>query len=87
MGGKRIKRIIEITIERSRIVLAGGRPIQTVARCPVCLKEARMITPQEASALMGMSVRGIYRSVEAGRLHFIETQQGQLYICTNSLVI
>jgi len=44
-----------------------------------------MVTPEEAACFSGVSVREIYRRVEGGRVHFIETSEGQLYICTNSL--
>ena len=65
----------------------GWFRLRGTAACPKCLAETRMISPQEASALTGLSLREIYQRVEAGSLHFIETQQGQLYICTNSIDI
>jgi hypothetical protein len=84
---KRIKRTAEITIERSRLVAATRPRLQKIARCPRCLAEARLITPEEASSLSGVSVREIFRRVEAGRIHFIETSEGLLFICANSLFI
>jgi hypothetical protein len=87
VGSKRVKKTIEITIERSRLIHISRPNILIMARCPQCLAEARMVSPQEASNVTGLSLREIYRRVEAARLHFIETQQGQLFICTNSLVI
>ncbi|HET9532144.1 MAG TPA: hypothetical protein VFQ92_17420 [Blastocatellia bacterium] len=87
MGRRLIKKTIEITVERSRVIRVSRPHIQIMARCPKCLAETRMISPQEASALTGLSLREIYQRVEAGSLHFIETQQGQLYICTNSIDI
>jgi excisionase family DNA binding protein len=44
-----------------------------------------MITPSEAAAMAGVTVRTINRWVEAERLHFAETGDGLLLICPNSV--
>jgi predicted site-specific integrase-resolvase len=44
-----------------------------------------MVTPQQASAIAGVSVRTINRWVEAGRVHFMETPDGLLLLCLDSL--
>lgn len=44
-----------------------------------------MITPSEAAAIAGVTVRTINRWVEAERLHFAETGDGLLLICPNSV--
>jgi hypothetical protein len=46
-----------------------------------------MITPDEAAALTQTTAREIYRRVEAGGSHSIETDDGALRICVNSLDI
>jgi excisionase family DNA binding protein len=46
-----------------------------------------MITADEAAELSGVSPRTIYRRVEATSLHFAETNEGRLLICTNSLTL
>lgn len=43
-----------------------------------------MVTPEEAAVLACVSPRTIYRGVEAGRIHFMETPEGLLLICLNS---
>jgi len=45
-----------------------------------------MITADEAAALRGVSTRVIYRCLEDGAIHFIETSKGQLFICLKTLV-
>jgi excisionase family DNA binding protein len=40
-----------------------------------------MFTPEEAAAMMKVSQRTIYRWVEAGRIHFRETENGNLLVC------
>jgi excisionase family DNA binding protein len=44
-----------------------------------------MIHPEEAAARTGVSLRAIYRLVEAHKLHFIETPEGLVLICPSSV--
>jgi hypothetical protein len=44
-----------------------------------------MLAPEQIAAITGTSTRDIYRRVEAGELHFTETESGVLLICLDSL--
>jgi hypothetical protein len=44
-----------------------------------------MLTPEEAAALAQSTAREIYRRVEAGELHSLETDDRALRVCVNSL--
>jgi hypothetical protein len=44
-----------------------------------------MLTPEDAGLLAGVTTRAIYRRAEDERVHFIETADGALLICCNSL--
>jgi hypothetical protein len=44
-----------------------------------------MVTIDQSAVLARVTSREIYREVEAGMLHFIETTEGSLLICLNSL--
>jgi excisionase family DNA binding protein len=44
-----------------------------------------MMTPGMAASLLGVRLRGIYRLIEAGQLHFLETPAGLVLVCRNSL--
>jgi hypothetical protein len=44
-----------------------------------------MLTPEEISMLSATSARALYRRVEEGKLHFIETEGGLLFVCLASL--
>jgi hypothetical protein len=44
-----------------------------------------MLRPEEAAVVAGVGIRAIYRQVEAGALHFIETEVWPLLICRNSV--
>jgi hypothetical protein len=53
--------------------------------CAECAASVPMVTPERAAALCATSPRNIYRRVEAGELHFVETGAGELFICCRSL--
>jgi hypothetical protein len=44
-----------------------------------------MITADEAAAFAGTSLRAVYSAVESGHVHFIETADGFLRVCMESL--
>lgn len=44
-----------------------------------------MITVDEASAIAGVSSRTIYRWADGDELHFMETSEGRLLICFESI--
>jgi hypothetical protein len=53
--------------------------------CADCGGPARMLAPEEAATLSGLSVRAVYALVEAGRAHFRERPDGKLFVCLASL--
>ena len=76
---------MEITLERDEFSVIR-RPVHRAPTwCTQCEGSVQMITPDEAVAVAGRSAREIYRWVEAGRVHFLETPQGLLSICLRSL--
>jgi hypothetical protein len=79
------KRRVEFTIETSRRLIVNRDRVSTAAWCPDCGERVEMLLPEEAARLAGRSTRGIYRQVEAGKLHFVEVTDGLLLICGNSL--
>ena len=54
--------------------------------CGQCAAEVQMMPPETAAALAGTTPRLIYRRVENGELHFLETREGELLVCRNSLI-
>ena len=82
MGGKR--RTV-IKIETHRLTVVHSRRRAANACCQRCGSQVRLLTPEEAAALAGVSTRAIYRRVECGDLHFVETAEGALLICSGSL--
>jgi len=81
---KRRKRT-EITFEIEQVLTLHRRHPTAPVWCADCHAAVTMLRPEEAAALIGRSVRAVYRLVEAGALHFIEPADGSLLICPNSL--
>jgi hypothetical protein len=76
-----IKRRIEITLfERERVAFR----LLTV-RCPVCLTESEMLTPEQAGSLARVRVRSIHEWLAEGKAHGLLTAGGQERVCKNSL--
>ena len=40
-----------------------------------------MLVPEKAARLIGVTPREIYRRIEQGSLHFVESENGSLLIC------
>jgi hypothetical protein len=80
-----MKRRIEITFETRRVLVVGGRTVSAAGWCGACGERVRLVTAEEAARLACVTTRVIYRRVEAGQLHFIESQDGLLLICRHSL--
>ena len=53
--------------------------------CAICAAIVPMVSPEQAARLTGVTVRAIYRRIEAGDLHFAETANGLLLVCSDSL--
>ena len=58
----------------------------TRAWCGECKKETKLLLPEGAAVLTGVSRREIYRRVEIGEFHFTEFSSGTLLICLNSIL-
>lgn len=69
-------------IERSFIIRRG----RALGRgwCRGCGQEVRLVAPEEAAAICGVSVRTVYRWVEAGEAHY-EEEDGAPRVCLASL--
>jgi hypothetical protein len=52
--------------------------------CPVCAGPT-MVTPEEAVVLARVTMKRIYAGLEAEGVHFLQTPDGLLLLCANSL--
>jgi hypothetical protein len=74
----------EVSLEIHEEVALRAQRI-SMADCPVCQSEVRMIPANEAAMIAKVTARHIYEFVNSGRLHFTEDPHGLLYICSESL--
>ena len=80
-----LTRRIEITVETHEVLRIRNCPA-SVAWCPQCGGEARMVAPDEAAKICGIETRQVYRWVEAEQIHFVESPAGGILVCLHSLV-
>jgi hypothetical protein len=45
-----------------------------------------MITPEDAATIAGTCIRTVYRLIEAGTIHYVETPAGTVLVCVVSLL-
>ena len=77
-------RQMRVTIQTERILeMSQGSGLYSL--CQQCGDEVRMVTIEQAAALARASSPEIFRELGAGMLHFIESAEGSLLICFNSL--
>ena len=79
------KKSTVVTIETHKLTVV--RPLREPinAWCEQCAAESQMLTPENAATLLGVAPREIYRRVENGALHFLESANGALLICCRRL--
>ena len=70
-------------LERNFYRLPDSEPV--LAPCEECGSEVSWLTPNQAVALTGLSLREIFRRIEENTFHFKETPAGLMYVCSNSL--
>lgn len=82
----RIKRRTEITVETEQVWIIRQSRQAAPAWCSQCAATTWMVAPKQAALLSEQSLLAIRRQMKDGPLHFIETEEGQLLICLNSLM-
>lgn len=74
-----------ITVETDRIILVRQSKRSPLAWCDDCRRHVSLVTVDEAARISRTSSRTIFQRVEARKLHFVETPDGILLICLDSL--
>ncbi len=80
-----LRRKTEITILSDRIITAEKVSSSITVECPDCTRRVQMLTAEDAGKILGVNTRTIYRLIENGQLHFQETPEGVVLVCTDSL--
>ena len=70
-------------LERCFYQVPGSEPM--LGRCEQCRVEVSWLTPNQVVALTGLTLRKIFRRIEADSFHFSESDPKVLHICPNSL--
>lgn len=74
---------ISFETQRLSVIRSAGEPVDLW--CKDCGLVVPMFVPERIAALAHTAPREIYRRVEAGELHFVENDSGELLICSQSL--
>ena len=85
-AGRKGQEKVKSNVERPQVFVINRPGVSEQKSCSRCTGTSGMITADEAAALAGVSTRVIYRCLEDGAIHFIETAKGQLFICLKTLV-
>ena len=73
----------KIETEFTETVAYSGRDERFETFCPECGSLVEMSTPQVAAISARLTEREIYRFIETGKVHFVETDR--LLLCLKSL--
>ncbi len=80
------QRKTEIFIQTRERIFTRHLARDLQAFCPNCGIETVFVTPENAASTTETSARMIYRRIESGSLHFVDTADGLSFICRQSLV-
>lgn len=78
-----IKRTIEIFVETTRRFVVREPETSEPVFCRAC--DQQMLAAEQAAAVFQINCRRIYRLIESGAAHFIETETGAALVCPASL--
>jgi RNase P subunit RPR2 len=82
---KRKKKTTIVTIESRERMTIRRDTRRVVVGCEQCGPDVLMVTPNEAAARSHTETRAIFRGIEGGTVHFVESEDGGLLVCLNSV--
>jgi hypothetical protein len=71
-----------ITVETHEVWSIAREHVRV--KCTEC--DAQMTTPEAAATIAGTCIRTVYRLIEAGMIHYVETPAGTVHVCVVSLL-
>ncbi len=80
---KTAKKITAITRRHEYFVLR--RRLRFQLFCEQCGDDEEFVSLDDAVLFSGLGTREVVRLTETGRLHFLETSGGHLFVCRTSL--
>jgi hypothetical protein len=79
----KITRRTNVFVKTEREFVVRGLLPEELSSCGECA--APMIPGQAAADFFGVSSRRIYRFIESERIHFLETETNEIYVCPASV--
>lgn len=73
-------------METERLLIIRRRYQAVEEWCEGCGELGLMIRPDQAAAVTGVTLRGIFTRIENGSLHFRESPDGLILVCLTSLL-
>src|SRR5687767_11757342 len=84
----RLRRQLVITAEKTETYTVRHQPAQSVqTHCEKCDQVIGFLTVDQTVNVTGLGARTIFRLAEAGELHALETEEGYLILCPNSVAL
>lgn len=77
-------RHIEILVERQETSVSRPNSQGILLHCAECGTKSVMLPVDTAAALTGFTPRTLYRRMEEGKLHFLESANGAVLLCAES---
>jgi len=74
-----------VVVQTHQLVTVQQKRTNILTWCEQCNAQVAMVRPESAAEIARVTQRTIYRRVERGDLHFLETSAGELFICCASL--
>jgi len=75
----------EFQIEINQTVIVKKIDSLIQAWCAGCGAEGQWVTADHAAIISNTDTRSIYRRIELGEVHFLESTDGPALVCLNSL--
>lgn len=79
-----MKRKAEITFEEQETVILRQSDSYLSDYCPRCQATVRLLAPEILAILVPISEREVFRLIELGQIHFVETKR--IYVCPGCVV-
>ena len=80
MGNKRT----ELSFESREVWRISPAPGGDLRQCPICPDAVPMVLVEDLARSDHRSPRQIYRAIEQGQLHFLESSNAQVFVCLAS---
>ena len=71
--------------ETKQVALVVDSVSESGTACEICTGNSRLVSPLLAAQILQTDTRVIYRLIESGKIHFVETNGKQLFVCLSSL--